>query len=104
MAPRKGLVAAPLPHQRNTQSKSRTSRTPHTTNDTLEQVEGIFQCFPSEVTAKVNQTDGVVNYAFVNNPSDAEQAVKQLNGLRIVGQVRLHSTGEDTVSSSSSYE
>ena len=58
--------------------------------------EGIFQRFSSEVTVKVNQTDGVVNYAFVNNPSDAEQAVKQLHSLRIDGnivKVRLHSSG-----------
>ena len=83
-----------------------TNLSKHTTNDTL---EGIFG-FSSEVTAKVNQTDGVFNYAYVNydNPSDAEQAVKQLNGSRIGGnivKVRLHSSGEDTVSSpSSSYE
>ena len=82
-----------------------TNLSKHTTENML---EGIF-CFSSEVTAKVNQTDGVFNYAYVNydNPSDAEQAVKQVNGSRIDGnivKVRLHSSGEDTVRSPSSYE
>ena len=60
-----GLVAAPLPHQRNTQSIKVNNLSKHTTNDTL---EGIFQRFSSEVTAKVNQIDGVFNYACVNKP------------------------------------
>ena len=74
-----------------------------TTEDTL---KGIFSFSPGVVvlSVKVNQTDGVFNYAYVNydNPSDAEQVEKQLDGLRIDGKivkVKLHSSGKATVSS-----
>jgi len=63
--------------------------------------------FSAEVTirsVKVNQTVGAsaFNYAYVNytNPSDAERAERELNGIKIDGsivKVRPHFSGEATV-------
>ena len=80
-----------------------TNLSKHATEDTLKR---IFCFSPGVVvlSVKVNQTDGVFNYAYVNydNRSDAEQAENQLDGLRIDGirvKVKLHSSGKATVSS-----
>jgi len=53
---------------------------------------------------KINKTESTFNYAYVNytNPSDAERAERELNGLKIDGsivKVRPHFSGEATMGS-----
>ena len=53
---------------------------------------------------KINKTESAFNYAYVNytNPSDAERAERELNGLKIDGsivKVRPHFSGEATMGS-----
>ena len=93
---------APLSHQGNICTVKVTNLSKHTTKNKL---KDIFACCFHVLSVKVNQTNGNFNYAYVNfaSPNDAEQAEKQLDGLKIdenIISVRLHSSGEATVGSS----
>ena len=94
---------ASLSHQGNTCTVKVTNLSKCTTENEL---KGLFACYFSPkdcvLSAKVNQTDGDFNYAYVNfaSPDDAVQAERLLDGSKIdknIIRVRLHFSGETTV-------